>query len=149
MVEKPNKRGNAMVISTYQLNTVLRVYGNQLRQGKIYPHTHAGNPPSPDSVNISAGNKRNSVIEKVAAQMMDRIASEGPRNEDEQTAFRQLEQEYGQDLILSRNNGRQFHLKAVSDNGSTAIDIPMETSDELVQRLNTFLTDIVSQNMME
>lgn len=138
-----------MVISTYQLNTVLRVYGNQLRQAKISPHTHAGAPPTPDSVNISAGNKRDSVIEKVSGQMMERIASEGPRNEDEKTAFKKLEQAYGQDLILSRNNSSQFHFKAVSDNGSTAIDIPMETSDELVQRLNTYLTEIVSQNMME
>ncbi len=137
-----------MVISTYQLNTVLRVYGNQLRQGKISPYAQTGTPPSADSVNISAGNKRDSVIEKVAAQMMERIASEGPRNEDEKTAFKKMEQAYGQDLILSRKNGSQFHFKAVSDDGITAIDIPMETSDALVQRLNTYLTDIVSQNMM-
>jgi hypothetical protein len=137
-----------MVISTYQLNTVLRVYGNRLRQGKISPYAQTGTPPSADSVNISAGNKRDSVIEKVAAQMMERIAGEGPRNEDEKTAFKKLEQAYGQDLILSRNNGSQFHFKAVSDNGRIAIDIPMETSDALVQQLNTYLTEIVSQNMM-
>jgi hypothetical protein len=148
MVEKPNTRGDSMVISTYQLNTVLRVYGNQLRQGKISSHTHAGNLRSPDSVSITAGNKRASVIEKVAGQMMERIASQGPRNEDEKTAFRKLEQEFGQSLILSRNSGSQFHFKAVSGNGSTAYDIPVETSDALVQRLNTYLTDIVSQNMM-
>jgi hypothetical protein len=137
-----------MVISTYQLNTVLRVYGNQLRQGKIFPHTQTGNLRSPDSVSIAAGNKRDSVIEKVTGQMMERIASEGPRNDDEKTAFKKLEQEFGQTLILSRNSDSQFHFKAVSNSGSTAVDIPLETSDALVQRLNTYLTDIVSQNMM-
>ncbi|MCF8075204.1 MAG: hypothetical protein K9K63_02010 [Desulfotignum sp.] len=137
-----------MVISTYQLNTVLRVYGNQLRQGRISPHTNTGQSRSPDSVNIAAGSKRDAVVEKVVSGMMDRIADSGPRNPDETTAFRRLEQEFGQGLILSRKNGNQFQFKAVSDTANTAIDIPAKTSDNLVERLNTYLADIVSQNMV-
>jgi hypothetical protein len=137
-----------MVISTYQLNTVLRVYGNQLRQGRMSPHTNTGQTRSPDSVNITAGTRREAVIEKVVSGMMERIAGNGPQNPDEMTAFSQLEQEFGQSLILSRNSGNQFQFKAVSDNGSTAFDIPTETSNQLVDQLNTYLTDIVSQNMI-
>lgn len=137
-----------MVISTYQLNTVLRVYGNQLRQGRMSPHTNTGQTRSPDSVNITAGTRREAVIEKVVSGMMERIAGNGPQNPDEMTAFSQLEQEFGQSLILSRNSGNQFQFKAVSDNGSNAFDIPTETSNHLVTQLNTYLTDIVSQNMI-
>ena len=137
-----------MVISTYQLNTVLRVYGNQLRQGRMSPHTSMGQSRSPDSVNITAGTRRETVIEKVVSEMMERIAGSGPRNPDEITAFNRLEKEFGQPLILSRKSGSQFQFKAVSDNGETAFDIPAETSENLVARLNTYLADIASQNMI-
>lgn len=137
-----------MVISTYQLNTVLRVYGNQLRQGRMSPHTNTGQTRSPDSVNITAGTRREAVIEKVVSGMMERIAGSGPRNPDEITAFNRLEQEFGQPLILSGKSGNHFQFKAVSDHGNTAFDIPAETSDQLVARLNSYLTDIVSQNMI-
>lgn len=137
-----------MVISTYQLNTVLRVYGNQLRQGRMSPHTNTGQARSPDSVNITAGTRREAVIEKVVSGMMERIAGSGPQSPDEVTAFKQLEQEFGQPLILSGKNGTQFQFKAVSDNGKTAFDIPKETSNQLVAQLNTYLTDIVNQNMI-
>lgn len=99
-------------------------------------------------MNITAGSKRDAVVEKVVSGMMNRIADSGPRNPDEISAFSQLEQEFGQALILSRKNGNQFQFKAVSDIDNTAIDIPAEISDSLVERLNSSLTDIVSQNMV-
>lgn len=137
-----------MVISTYQLNTVLRVYGNQLRQGRMSSHTSTDQSRSPDSVNITAGTRREAVIEKVVSGMMERIAGSGPRNPDEITAFNRLEKEFGQPLILSGKNGTRFQFKAVSDNGSSAFDIPAEISDHLVARLNSYLTEIVNQNMI-
>jgi hypothetical protein len=137
-----------MVISTYQLNTVLRVYGNQLRQGRISPHTSAGQAKSPDTVNITAGNRKDAVVDKVVSGMMEQIAGNGPRNPDETAAFDRLEKEFGQPLILSRKNGNQYVFKAVSDKDNTAIDIPAETSDHLVSRLNNHLIQIVSQNMI-
>ncbi len=137
-----------MVISTYQLNTVLRVYGNQLRQGRISPHTGTGQAKSPDTVNITAGNRRDAVVDKVVSGMMERIAGRGPQNSDEISAFDRLEKEFGRPLILSRKNSNHFVFKAVSDRGNTAIDMPAETSDHLVSRLTNYLTDIVSQNMI-
>lgn len=147
--ELANKNwGRTMVISTYQINNVLRVYGNQLRQGRISSQTRPGNQRTPDMVSISAGNKRDAVIEKVSTDMLDQIAKNGPQSHDEKQAFEKLQDEYGHPLILSRKNGNEFEFKAIDDTGTTTLEISEETSGELLEQLKGHIKNTVSQNMI-
>ena len=137
-----------MVISTYQINNVLRVYGNQLRQGRISSQTRPGYQRTPDMVTITAGNKRDAVIEKVSTDMLDQIARNGPQSHDEKQAFEKLQDEYGHPLILSRKNGNEFKFKAIDDTGTTTLEISEETSGELLEKLKEHIRNTVSQNMI-
>ncbi len=137
-----------MDISTYQINTVLRVYGNQLRQGRISSQSNSGNQRAPDMVTISAGTKRDTVIEKVSSDMLDRIAEKGPQSQDEREVFQKLQDEYGQRLLISKKNGDEFEFKAIDETGSTTIEIPPETSENLLSTLQEHIRTTVSQNMI-
>ena len=137
-----------MVISTYQINNVLRVYGNQLRQGRISSQTNSRSQRTPDMVTISAGNKRDAVIEKVSTDMLDRIAKNGPQSHDEQQVFQQLQDEYGQPLLMSKKDGNKFEFKAIDDAASATFEISEESSDELLEKLKENIRNTVSQNMI-
>jgi len=63
-----------MVISAYQVNNVLRVYGNQLRQSRFSKMLNTGNTRLPDMISISAGAKRKAIIDKVASNVIEKIA---------------------------------------------------------------------------
>jgi hypothetical protein len=137
-----------MGISTYQINNVLRVYGNQLRQGRFAGQTSSENKRSPDMVTITAGSKRDAVIEKVSTDMLERIGQNGPQSQDEKNAFQKLQDDYGQRLIMSQKNGNEFEFKAIDETGSTVSDIPVATSDNLLEKLQAHIRATVSQNMI-
>ncbi len=67
-----------MVISAYQVNNVLRVYKNQLRHGMVSSRDKSGPRQSPDRVSISAGARRKAIIDKVAADVVEKITHYGP-----------------------------------------------------------------------
>ena len=138
-----------MDISTYQLNTVLRVYGNQLRQGRISStQSSSGSQRAPDIVTISAGTKREAVIEKVSSDMLERITKNGPQSQEEKEVFQKLQDEYGQELLISEKNGGNFKFKAIDETGSTTVELPPETSDNLLGKLQEHIRTTVSQNMI-
>lgn len=137
-----------MDISTYQVNNVLRVYGNQLRQGRISSQSNSGNQRLPDMVTISSGTKKDAVIDKVSSDMLEQIAKNGPQNHDENEAFQKLQDEYGQPLIMCKKNENKFEFKAIDETGSTTIGIPAETSGNLLEKLKEHIRTTVSKNMI-
>lgn len=137
-----------MVISTHQINSVLRVYGNQLRQGRLSSQTNTGTQRSPDMVTISAGAKRDAVIEKVTGDMLNRIAQNGPESQEEKEAFDTLQKKYGQKLIMSKKNGDEFQFKTIDEDGLSTIDIDAETSQTLTDALKEQLRTTVNENMI-
>ena len=138
-----------MVISTYQINSVLRVYGNQLRQGRLSSSQAGGSARrTPDTVTISAGDKRDAVIEKVTAEMMERIARNGPESQEEKAAFDTLEKKYGQKLIMSKNTSGEFEFKIIEDEGRSTRGMAAETSEELTDTLKKQLRATVNENMI-
>jgi hypothetical protein len=86
-----------MQIPSYQIQNVLKVYSRQLSQGKILSRNKFGstNKVSADSVTISSEGKRKAIIDKVAANIVDRIITEGPKEKTEERITHQIEQELG------------------------------------------------------
>jgi len=99
-------------------------------------------------VTITAGSKRDAVIEKVSADMLERIGQNGPQSQDEKNAFQKLQDEYGQRLIMSKKNGTGYEFKAIDETGSAVSQIPMATSDALLEKLQAHIRTTVSQNMI-
>jgi hypothetical protein len=82
-----------MVIAAYQVNNVLRVYGDQLRQGRAVRRPGQTPHSSTDRLEISGGARRKALIEKFASKIVDKILQDGPREEVEKEVFQKLQDE--------------------------------------------------------
>jgi hypothetical protein len=137
-----------MIISAYQVNNVLRVYGDQLRQNRISSRTRIGNNRTPDKINISAEAKRKVLIEKVSSGIVERITQNGPHEEVEKEVFHKLEDEYGAHLAISRKSPTDLIFKVIDENGATMNSLSIEDSNFLRHKLEEIAKDTVHKNMM-
>ncbi|UCG66829.1 MAG: hypothetical protein JSW12_07440 [Deltaproteobacteria bacterium] len=137
-----------MVISTYQVNNVLRVYGDQLRHNRLSGKEKGGDTCSPDKINISSEAKRKAIIDKIASDIVDRITRYGPHENVEKDVFKQLEDEYGAHLAISRNTPTDLIFKVIDGNGETMNSLSIEDSKFLRYKLEEITRDIVDKNMM-
>jgi len=136
-----------MVISAYQVNNVLRVYKGQLRQGKLSNRVNAGNTQAPDKISISAEAKRKAVIDKVTANVFDRITQSGPQDGVEKQVFEKLENEYGGHLVVTRSNPNALQFKEIDEDGETVHSLSLEDSEFLSEKLREITKETVDQNM--
>lgn len=137
-----------MVISSYQVNNVLRVYGDQLRQGKV-TRKSGGNPASSaDRLEISADAKRKSLIDRIASKIVDRILEEGPRDEVEKEVFKKLQDEYGAPLTVLPEETEGFVFRVIDDKGDALHSLSIEDSNFLTQKLRQITTETVDRNML-
>ena len=137
-----------MVISAYQVNNVLRVYGDQLRHGRFSSRPKTGNTHSPDMVSISAGAKRKAVIDKVANHVIQRIAQYGPQENVEKEVFQKLEDEYGSQLAISRRSPSELIFKTIDEDGETINSLSIEDSKFLRHKLEEITKETVNENML-
>lgn len=79
-----------MYIHSYQIHNVLNVYRRQLSQSS---GNGAVNPSAPtnDRVEFNRADHRQSLIDKVSAEIVDRMAQVGPQKRFEEALARQLE----------------------------------------------------------
>lgn len=69
-----------MYIHNYQIHNVLNVYRKQLSQGPgAKADKQAPAPPAADRVQIFGSGQRQSLIDQVSAEIVDRIAKAGPQ----------------------------------------------------------------------
>jgi hypothetical protein len=138
-----------MHISTYQVNNVLRAYGKQLSLSKRGARNKNVMPPNlSDSITISAEARRKAIIEKVTTDIVERIVRFGPQDVTEQEAFRELEDEYGNNLVLEEDNGPELVFKVIdNDKGEETRTLSIEDSKVLRDRLEEITKTKVDANM--
>lgn len=138
-----------MHISTYQVNNVLRAYGKQLSLSKRGARNKNVMPPNrSDSITISAEARRKAIIEKVTTDIVERIVRFGPQDVTEQEAFRELEDEYGNNLVLEEDKGPELVFKVIDkDKGEETKTLSIEDSKVLRDRLEEITKTKVDANM--
>jgi hypothetical protein len=138
-----------MHISTYQVNNVLRAYGKQLSLSKRGARNKNVMPPNrSDSITISAEARRKAIIEKVTTDIVERIVRFGPQDVTEQEAFRELEDEYGNNLVLEEDKGPELVFKVIDkDKGEETRTLSIEDSKVLRGRLEEITKTKVDANM--
>lgn len=134
-----------MVISTYQVNNFLRVYGNQLRQTKAASRNRSNPTVTPDRVSISAGGKRKVIIDQVASQIVDRITKNGPNNEVEKQVFQQLENEYGAPLSIEPEESNELLFKVIDEENESIRALSVEDSEILSHKLKAITKETIDQ----
>jgi hypothetical protein len=137
-----------MVIAAYQVNNVLRVYGDQLRQGRAVRRPGQTPHSSTDRLEISGGARRKALIEKIAFKIVDKILQDGPREEVEKEVFQKLQDEYGAPLRVSPEDAKGFLFKVIDEKGEALHSLSIEDSNFLTQKLREITTQTVDKNLL-
>lgn len=137
-----------MVISAYQVNNVLRVYGDQLRQSRISNRLKSAGVAEPDRISISEGARRKSIVDMISSNIVDRITKNGPNDDVEKQIFEKLESEYGGNLTISRDGSTELIFKEIDEKGETINSLSIEDSKFLSYKLKEITAETVGENMV-
>jgi hypothetical protein len=124
-----------MVISSYHVNNVLRVYGDQLRQSKFSNGPKNSKISSPDRINISDKAKRKAIVNKITSEIVEKITNFGPQENVEEEVSKNLENEYGVQLDITRKSPNDLLFKIIDENGETLNSLSIENSEFLRYKL--------------
>lgn len=79
--------GKKKEITAYQINNVLRVYGEQLRRGMISNRKRSTDTNSSDKISISAKARRESIADDITSNIIERITQSELNDNVENGAF--------------------------------------------------------------
>ena len=136
-----------MLITAYQVNNVLRVYGDQLRQGKIAGRSKNRDAQLQDKIVISSNTRRKTIIENITSNIVDKIMQFGPLGKVEKEVFEKLENEYGAPLAVSGDNPNRLIFKEIDENGETMNSLSIEDSSFLTNKLKEITKETIDKNM--
>jgi len=137
-----------MIISAYQVNNVLRVYGDQLRQGGISNRPKNNNTPSPDKVSISEGARRQSIGDMIASNIIEKITQNGPDDNFENKMFEQLDNGQGGNLTITTESPAELIFKEIDENGESINSLSIEDSEFLSYKLKEITRETIGENMV-
>lgn len=136
-----------MEIPTYQIHKVMRVYTKQLTQSKLLERS-SGSKASVDQISISTEGKRQAIVDQVAADIVERITSFGPRDEFDQEIVNKLEDEIGRKVDFNKTKKPEFVYNTIDEaNGKKTSTISVDDSRFLINRLEDLAKEAVDRNM--
>jgi hypothetical protein len=136
-----------MVITPYQVKSVLRVYGDQLRQNRLSARAKTRAKQPPEKVSISAGARRKAIIDKIASDVVEKITHYGPSEKAEKEVFRKLEDEYGNQLKVANQEPNELVFKVIDEDGETVKSLSLEDSKFLTRKLEEITKETIDKNM--
>ncbi len=138
-----------MQIPSYQIQNVLKVYSKQLSQGKMLSRSKFGvdNKVSADSVTISSEGKRQAIIEKVATNIVDKIITEGPKEENEAQIAEQIEKELGKKIDFTKGKTQFTYTTIDAENNKSTQTLSVEDSQFVVKRMTELARQVADNNM--
>lgn len=125
-----------MYIQSYQIHNVLNVYRKQLSQGPVarsQKETQA--PPQGDRVEISNNNnvQRQSIIDQVASDIVDRIAQSGPQKRFDDVLSEQLNRAPDSTTTRPLRKDANFTYTAIDENDQKVTNsLPVERFSPLM-----------------
>ncbi|THB76141.1 MAG: hypothetical protein D3926_18665 [Desulfobacteraceae bacterium] len=138
-----------MQIPSYQIQNVLKVYSRQLSQGKMLSKNKFVNTgkASADNVTISSEGKRQAIIEKVASNIVDRIITEGPKEQSEKNIASQIEKELGKKINFSKTKNQFTYTVVDKNNQKITHTLSVEDSKFIVKRMTELAREVADKNM--
>jgi len=139
-----------MKIPSYQIQNVLKNYSRQLSQGKLLARNKGIGRPyaSADDVQLSSEGKRASIIEKVAANIVDRITTFGPKEDVDQEITGQIEKELGQRINFTQKKEEKFSYTTIDENNNKILKtLSVEDSEFIIKRMTELARKAADNNM--
>ena len=138
-----------MQIPSYQIQNVLKVYSRQFSQGKMLGRNKFSdaNKVSADSVNISSEGKRQAIIDRVASNIVDKIITEGPNEQDQNEITDQIEKEMGKKIDFTKGRNQFTYTSVDENNNKIAQTLSVEDSTFVVERMTELARQVADSNM--
>jgi hypothetical protein len=102
---------------------------------------------SADNVTISSEGKRQAIIEKVAANIVDRIITEGPKEQNDEQITEQIEKELGKKLDFAKGKNQFTYTSVDENNEKVSQTLSVEDSIFVVKRMTELARQIADNNM--
>jgi hypothetical protein len=122
-----------MPISSYQINNVLRVYGKQLRQSMISNQLEIIDTDGSEKISISTKTRRNTIVDDIASNIIERITQFGPNDHVEKGVFKKPENK--KILAINDNSHNKLIFKEIDGNSETINSLSIEDSKFLTNKL--------------
>jgi len=109
------------------------------------------NKVSADSVTISSEGKRKAIVDKVAANIVDKIINEGPQganqNETQEKITSQIEKELGKKINFTKDKNQFTYTKIDENNQKIVHTLSVEDSKFIVKRMTELAREVADSNM--
>lgn len=135
-----------MVISAYQVNNVLRVYGGQLRQSMVSDRPEGTDPKAPDRISISERFRRSTILEDITSNFIERLTQSGYHDNVEKGIFKKIECEQKKPLAIDEDRHNELIFKEIDGNSETINLLSIEDSKFLMNKL-TVITQKTNGNI--
>ncbi len=138
-----------MYISSYQMHNVLADYTKRLEKSRTSKGQRPAGAASPvDRIDISVGGKRQVVIDKVTANIVDRIKRFGPQDDVDHEIVNQLKDEMDTEGKFRGQDAVEFVFNVIDGNtDKTTNKLTAEDSSLLLKRLEKVTREAVNKNM--
>jgi hypothetical protein len=128
-----------MVISAYQINNVIRVYGEQLRRGRISNRQRSTDTNGPDKISISARARGETIIDDITSNIVERITHFEPHEN--------IESELGKPLPNNEDRHDKLIFKEIDENGETINSFSLEDAQSLSNKLKETTYEAAEKDM--
>ena len=124
-----------MLISSYHVNNVLRVYGDQLRQSRLSNGLTDADTNSPDRIRLSDKAKRKEIVNRIASDIVEKITKHDPKENAMEGVSKNLEKEDSVQLEITRKSPNDLLFKIIDENGESLNSLSIENSEFLRYKL--------------
>jgi len=124
-----------MVISEHHINNVLRVYGDQLRQSMISSRPEDTDTSEPEKIGISAKSRRETILDDITANIIERITQFVPLDNVEKEIFKKFEWKHGNLETINDDRHNKLIFKEIDENGETINSLSIKNSRFLSNKL--------------
>ncbi len=138
-----------MMITSYQIQNVIADYSKRIGRSRQPQSEKAQDPRAPrDKISLSVEGKRDAVIERVAAAIVDRITRYGPQEEVDHQIVDQLLGEIQRDGEPGGDNASEFVFNVVDGTRAKQTNtLRAKDSTSLIQRLEHVAKETVDRTM--
>ena len=140
-----------MHIQSYQISNVIKVYSKQISQNRLAERQKSlGSDVSSslDSISISDEGKRQTIINKVSEDILERITSHGPKDETEQQIVDRLNKEISGQFKGYNKQEQQFVFNFIGENNEKVTStLSVEDSKIVSRRLEQLVKETIDKNM--
>ena len=128
-----------MAISAHHINNVLRVYGDQIRQSMISDRPEDIDTNALDRIGISANSRRETIIDDITSNIIERIAQSRPHDNIEKEIFKTIKSEHEKPLVINKDCHGELIFKEIDSNGETIHSLSIKDSKFLTNNIGNHL----------